>query len=769
MGLFDRFRSSNKIASPLSSGEPLIIMVDSAGVSYPLAGKTAGITQSDGEAAWMGGNRNRKLRDLKPTERGFVEAYMSVVWAYAAINIYVQKVAEILAQGKVLDSDGKEIKDHPLQTSLNLTYRKYKHDLWEEWVFWKALTGEAYIEKVKANLLDTLSIPSCFRVHNSLAMEPEIISGKVRRYTFNDESSTVYFEPDEIIFDKLRNPNNDMRGYSLLGSAIEAANIDRNVVVINKAHLKNNARPGLVFSGRERINESDMARIQEFVQDELKGAANAGGSLFMPGPFEVTTVDPPTFGDQDVLTNQQKRRIAAAVGIPVGLIDHEDAAFQLGPEKAKALYDLTLFPAVRRIQRVVNAEVLPFIDRSGKAKFDVPYDDIRAGLQDPQARATIANARLLAGGISLNEYREDIGKPVLDNGDLFYIPGAWLPVPADQIGTMQPKPSYLPFANPQVTIQQAGGLAQGVGIDVPPLPPPSTNPTGEEPAALANEGAPQLPPPPAPVRAITVEAEVKKDTPERELARWEKKALSKGGHKAADFECYAIEPGHAELIAGELMFSEPGDKAAVKAIFQHARDRLAEKALQATRLDFEGDFEDLLIAARAENINRRRFSLRLRTLLRKFGEKAYRDGLADGGVEVGEGKPLGDSDTAKVNSLAADQSSFVTNISATLFKGDGISDAVTDGKPAQWFRGSIRPFHTAGLLSADKNGMYRVVGNDGADGCIDCARLKPQVHRLRNWQKRNLILGTVGQSTMCEGWECKHSLQRTRGGARGSY
>jgi len=74
------------------------------------------------------------------------------------------------------------------------------------------------------------------------------------------------------------------------------------------------------------------------------------------------------------------------------------------------------------------------------------------------------------------------------------------------------------------------------------------------------------------------------------------------------------------------------------------------------------------------------------------------------------------------------------------------------------------------LLSADKNSMYECVRvRSSKNPCVDCRRLEGQVHRLAAWSTRGLMMGSVGQRTECGGWECNHTLKKTKARARGDW
>ena len=188
-----------------------------------------------------------------------------------------------------------------------------------------------------------------------------------------------------------------------------------------------------------------------------------------------------------------------------------------------------------------------------------------------------------------------------------------------------------------------------------------------------------------------------------------------------------------------------------------------EKAIQATRLDFENRYDDFLADIRAGNLNRRRAGIILRGMLRTFGFRALRDGLEDGGVDPTE---LDASDEATGNRILSEQSQYVSNFTDTLINGNGISDAVAKQKAAMWFNKSIMPFYDAGLMSADRNGMYEWVLGE-AEHCDDCLRLNGQRHRLKSYLEKNLY--PKSSKLACGGFNCACNFAKTTERARGRF
>lgn len=192
-------------------------------------------------------------------------------------------------------------------------------------------------------------------------------------------------------------------------------------------------------------------------------------------------------------------------------------------------------------------------------------------------------------------------------------------------------------------------------------------------------------------------------------------------------------------------------------------DAKAQKDIQATRLDFEGDFGDLIKAARDGDLDRRRFGLLARDMVRKYGQAAYIDGLNTGGVET---DILPEEDRADYTALLASQSAYVTGFGAELFKEGGITDTEAETRPAMWFNKSIMPFMDAGRLSADSNGVYQWYLGD-TEHCGDCLAMDGQRHRMKEYVDRGIL--PQSSTLKCQGFFCKCTLSRTKRRVKGNW
>lgn len=194
------------------------------------------------------------------------------------------------------------------------------------------------------------------------------------------------------------------------------------------------------------------------------------------------------------------------------------------------------------------------------------------------------------------------------------------------------------------------------------------------------------------------------------------------------------------------------------------------KAIQATRIDFEDAFADLIEARQKGDINGLRFGVLARALLRRYGLQALRDGLSDGGVqpydEDGAPIPLEPDEERTYAKWLTEQSVYVTAFGETLTGG---SEYDAEDRAAMWANKSLMAMYNEGFNSAAANAMLEFVGDDGDESCDTCKRLKGQRHRSKDWKRKRLRPQIDTDNFKCGGWRCDHTLARTTERAKGRW
>jgi hypothetical protein len=141
---------------------------------------------------------------------------------------------------------------------------------------------------------------------------------------------------------------------------------------------------------------------------------------------------------------------------------------------------------------------------------------------------------------------------------------------------------------------------------------------------------------------------------------------------------------------------------------------------------------------------------------------AYEDGLKAGGVE-GE---VDDDDLARVQGWLGEQSEYVSSFADSVYK-EGLTDDQVSTRADLWANKSLDLMFQEGLKSADANGAYEWTLGAAEEHCETCQRLAGQVHRLKEWHKRDLL--PRRDTLACKGFNCRCQLKRTTAPAQGRF
>lgn len=188
----------------------------------------------------------------------------------------------------------------------------------------------------------------------------------------------------------------------------------------------------------------------------------------------------------------------------------------------------------------------------------------------------------------------------------------------------------------------------------------------------------------------------------------------------------------------------------------------ARKDWNSTLDSYVADVKDAITAGNDGDVTRRRFGTIMRGLLQRYGQNAYRDGMAAGGVEV---DALDSDALADIVKWQSEQSSYVTSFGEDVYK-NGLTDSAIDSHARMWGNKSLKDVYYKGLAAADTDGMYEWVIGATEEHCTDCKRLNGVRARLSTWQKSGFR--PQGDMLKCKGFECKCEWKRVRGRARGN-
>lgn len=477
---------------------------------------------------------------LSNTPTGYATAFAVSVWAYRCVTIKARAVGAMT--WRVFNRDTGDTVDN---STVVYWLKNRASKLFRRWQWTRDLWGETFFEKLTEQRYPDL------RWLNNLGMQVDTTSGYIRQFTYApiDGGAMAQYEPDELVYAYTDNPFDDLRGFSPFISVMDEIGIDRDVARTLRSFYANDARPGIMLIPKRPLVQADAEAFMAFWKANYQGARNAGKPVLMPQDVTLETVQRAPTEDDSVIREATRREICAAFGVPMSLAGAwDDAQYQSLPSQRQSFYEETIIPECNDIAADFNAQVMPLFDPDNTLQFEFVYDDIIALSEGAKLREQAYAARLASGGITLNEYREGVGMPRIEGGDVLYMNGAITPVQDREIGTYKP-----PSA---ASVPGLGGM---------PIP-----------AAAA--------------------ASVPPTQAEDDLAAWQRKVEGKGAIKGAVFATDYISADVQQFVRGELKrLPAVPTKAEIRRVFSAARERLAGKAeTPAQSLDYWRRYDDLM-------------------------------------------------------------------------------------------------------------------------------------------------------------------------------
>ena len=326
---------------------------------------------------------------------------------------------------------GEPVQDHPLRRLLaNPNPLMSEFELFELLSVHLDLAGNGIWEKVRDR---------SGRVVELWPVRPDrirMVRGRHSidyRYAIDGGAKTV---PIEVVHFKLPNPVDPLVGSPPMRAALRATALDNEATNFVQALLQNHAIPGLVVKLKELetvLDEATTERLKSKWKQSF-GGRRRGEPAFLQAGMDVQelglNLKDLEFPD---LRTISESRICMSFGVPpiivgakVGL---DRSTFSNYGEARKAFWEQTLMPLQRRVRDTIAAQLLPDVtdgrgSRNLRANVSLRWDNsevvaLRESEQDRWNRATEA---FRAGGLTVNDYRAEIGLPDVEGGDVFLMP-----------------------------------------------------------------------------------------------------------------------------------------------------------------------------------------------------------------------------------------------------------------------------------------------------------------------------------------------------------
>ena len=583
---------------------------------------------------------------------------------------------------------------------------------------------------------------------NPLGMELVDVSGGISGFTYSpyDNSMPAMYEPHEVAYTHGFNPTDDLRGYPDIMAALESLNIDDAIQRSVVAHFRNGIQASAAVSQKDALSSAGVGssilsgnrEAMENTKMRSRGVEQVGNFFFVPTGYDVTPLDYPRYDQITAFSNDTKKRILDQFGVPEAVVGNSDiAGYKQGDEVTYRFYVTNIIPRMGQLIRYLNIQIMPLLgEQYRNDRLEMDSSEFDRVSDNEIKEAQIVREDFASGLITYNQALKRRGYAELEDGDYLVISAGTTLVPPDQLSSLK--------------LIETGSESQDDLTDPPTPEPGEGEPQPEEETAGQEETFP--------VKRL----EFTEENMHRELDHWYTVFRRRGIKRAAtEFIPEYTRGSIADWLAEALGSYDSDGNRTVKSYFREAKLRSSFKAIQATRLDFENRFVDITNAFISGEIDRGQWSRTLRSLIRKSSNKAFEDGLVDGGIEDPK---LSDDERAQLNGHIVAQSQFVTALGDKIKKGE-IKTSQVESKGTSWYNKSINPAYNMGIMSAASNEMVEWVLGPTEDHCRSCSGYNGQRHRRKTWMR----VGAIPKSDQldCHGDQCECTFAAVKGKARG--
>jgi HK97 family phage portal protein len=521
VGLRSWFRETFRRQDPVpvteaaGSGMPTAKQVRRTGFEYGIPLSTSGSISQQISAT---SERQQVLNQLH-------QLYMTCNWVSAPIDVIARTVTagglQVVSTQDI--PEGETPADPPEITRLKrlMRFTNPREDmvqLLRNVVTDLELFGDAYLEVVTL-----LGEPVALYGLDATTMTVlSDMHGEVSGYVQNvDGVRNATFTPDQVIHISLDAPRGGLYG---VGPAQKML-LPATAWLFTMATIKENFRrgdPPRVHVDLNHYSDTDVQRWREQYQTYNLGPKAVGTPVITTGGGSVGVLDPRKVTDYLDAARQLRDEIISGFGTPpakLGIIETGNIGGGTGEAQDKTFRVNTIIPIAALVLEKLNFHLV----QQGFGIDDWVLQFAEIDMRDSKVVEEIRDIRLRNGSYTINRYRDEIGEPPIEGGDVAIF--------VDRQGVTT-WPDMEAMSKAMIGYRAAPLTAAGVNGYVPGLPDSELDLTPQPPAPVPD----QKPAPPDPADGPGGPNDATQGTPPREsrerVLRRDQRALTEGWHRA---------------------------------------------------------------------------------------------------------------------------------------------------------------------------------------------------------------------------------------------
>jgi HK97 family phage portal protein len=383
-----------------------------------------------GGALMIGGGPAWARKDK--SQQYISEGYQLNVIVYRAVNEIVRAATSINVE---LYNGEDAVEQHPV---LDLLKQPTPGGTWQTWLTEMLVNRMLLGEMAAAS--DNPRQPT--EIWPLMPMNIAVVpgaSGLARQYIYEVNRKKTVFEVDQItgqsdlLFVKTYNPSDYWRGQSPLMAAAIAGDTHNAGMRWNYSLLKNSARPSGLIRFKTGYPSGEMInRMREYFKARMQGAENAGEIPMLADDAEWQQLSQ-SARDMDFSNTMREtaKYVAAALGVPLPLIDNDASTFNNLEQAKERLYTDTVIPLMRDVLASLNTWLLPRYGDGLELRLDLDTIPALEALRERMFQRAVTAYR--EGVLTLQEARMLMGYQPEADGEFKPTPGASFDLPAEDI------------------------------------------------------------------------------------------------------------------------------------------------------------------------------------------------------------------------------------------------------------------------------------------------------------------------------------------------
>jgi HK97 family phage portal protein len=378
--------------------------------------------------------RRHSKATLTDTWEGYVAAYTGSGFANYVTHgwhknelIYscISKKAHTAAQIELKFYSGEtELETHPVKALIQAPnpYMS-EYDFWSANIIYQALAGVAYWEKERSKAGQVIALwplrPDWVQPVESKGGRPGL-SGFIYRPN-GSETNKVTLAPEDVATFPLFDPLGMFTYSPPVAVAARTGDVDNSITDYLKLFFQKGGTPPGLLKTTQFLNDTQVENIRARWAERYGGYESWLNPAVLDADASYQQIGS-SFKDMgfDSLDARDEARIcmvfdvpAIIVGAKIGL---DRATYSNYKEARTAWWEDSLIPMYANFEDVVINQIIPEFGTGITCEWD--FSSVTALQEDATAKWTRATQAWNAGGITLNEYRAELGLPEMPDGDM---------------------------------------------------------------------------------------------------------------------------------------------------------------------------------------------------------------------------------------------------------------------------------------------------------------------------------------------------------------